>query len=37
MSLIYSGLKPILRIETATKSSMTRKDFIRIVRLIEDL
>lgn len=29
MSLIYSVLKPLLRIETAKKSSMTRKDFIR--------
>lgn len=29
MSLIYSVLKPLLRIETAEKSSMTRKDFIR--------
>ena len=29
MSLIYSVLKPILRKATATKSSMTRKDFIR--------
>lgn len=29
MSLIYSVLKPILKIETAKKSSRTRKDFIR--------
>lgn len=29
MSLIYSVLKPLLKIETAKKSSMTRKDFIR--------
>lgn len=29
MGLIYSVLKPILRIETAKKSYITRKDFIR--------
>lgn len=29
MSPKYSVLKPILRKATATKSSMTRKDFIR--------
>lgn len=29
MSPIYSVVKPILRKATATKSSMTRKDFIR--------